>query len=404
MKASKYSANYQDFLWAVKLNRYSLELSGLWPKSKQTNWEKRMCNLRTFLTFSTIVFAILIPALHSLIRIYSDILLMIDNLQYTIVMIICVIKIIIFWWKKTVITPVIDMIMNDWTKTKTPQERTIMIARARTARIIASVAYVIMAGAMSVSIGMSMFGYSMRYVTNVTDPGRILPYQSYYIYDVTKSPQYELTFTSQAITMILCAMLYTGVDNFLSLVVFHICGQLDILKNRLIHMNKTNYLNVLKSVVMDHIQLFSFLLYRAIAIIKDTYSALFLILFTLFGSLCICYGFLLTNMFEDGYHISFSQLAFLVTIVTNIFGHMCMYCALGEFLTAQCDQIHYAAYCNEWYITDPRNARCLVLLMIRTNKPLYLSAGRVFPLTMATFCNLIKTSAGYISVLLTKKN
>lgn len=40
-------------------------------------------------------------------------------------------------------------------------------------------------------------------------------------------------------------------------------------------------------------------------------------------------------MFEDGYHVSFSQMTYVITIVMNIFGHMCMYCALGEFLTAQ---------------------------------------------------------------------
>ncbi|XP_029168468.1 odorant receptor 43a-like [Nylanderia fulva] len=108
-------------------------------------------------------------------------------------------------------------------------------------------------------------------------------------------------------------------------------------------------------------------------------------------------------MFEDGYHVSLSQMAYIITVVMNLIGHMCMYCALGEFLTAQCDQIHYAVYSNEWYNMDPKNARSLILLLVRTNKPLHLSAGKVFPLTMVTFCDLLKTVAGYISVLLTIK-
>ncbi|XP_011859238.1 PREDICTED: odorant receptor Or2-like [Vollenhovia emeryi] len=83
---------------------------------------------------------------------------------------------------------------------------------------------------------------------------------------------------------------------------------------------------------------------------------------------------------------------------------MCIYCAVGELLTTQCDQIHHAVYLNKWYTIDPRKAWNLILLMIRSNKPLYLNIGKVFPLTMATFCNLLKTSAGYLSVLLTTRN
>lgn len=55
---------------------------------------------------------------------------------------------------------------------------------------------------------------------------------------------------------------------------------------------------------------------------------------------------------------------------------------------SQCDRIHYAVYNYKWYTLDPRNARGLILLMIRSSKPIYLTAGKVFPMTMATFCNV----------------
>ncbi|XP_018354221.1 PREDICTED: uncharacterized protein LOC108755604 [Trachymyrmex septentrionalis] len=110
------------------------------------------------------------------------------------------------------------------------------------------------------------------------------------------------------------------------------------------------------------------------------------------------------SILESKQHLTFLNLAYFVSIVTNIFGHMCMYCAVGEILTAKCDRIHYAVYFNEWYTFNARNSRDLVLLMLRTNKPLHLHFGKLFPLTMATFCSLLKTSAGYISVLLTTRS
>lgn len=128
------------------------------------------------------------------------------------------------------------------------------------------------------------------------------------------------------------------------------------------------------------------------------------------------------------------------------------------FVNFQCNDIHYAVYSIKWYIITPRKAKNVIFVMARTHKPLNLTVGKMFPLTMATFCNvshfklpfynidlnpinlishisfhiaylifqyytrytlhtsiifnilisrffqLIKTSAGYISVLLATKN
>ncbi|XP_011051767.1 PREDICTED: odorant receptor 22a-like isoform X3 [Acromyrmex echinatior] len=83
---------------------------------------------------------------------------------------------------------------------------------------------------------------------------------------------------------------------------------------------------------------------------------------------------------------------------------MCLYCALGEFLVAQCNEIYYAAYSNEWYSVNSKITQDLLLLLIRGAKPIHLTAGKIFPMTMMTFCRLIKTSVGYISVLHTTRS
>ena len=89
-----------DFEWAVKLNRFSLELIGLWPKFEQTTWEKRVYNLRALLIFLLIIFVLMIPAIHSLIRIRFDILLVADNLMCTLPVSGCLLRLVIFWWKR----------------------------------------------------------------------------------------------------------------------------------------------------------------------------------------------------------------------------------------------------------------------------------------------------------------
>ncbi|XP_011859235.1 PREDICTED: uncharacterized protein LOC105556744 [Vollenhovia emeryi] len=284
----------KDFEWAVKLNRYSLVIIGLWPKSEQTTWEKH-------------------------------------NLQLTLPVITCVLRFAIFWWKRKPVTAIINLIAYDWLKVKTQQEKTTMIARAQIPRIIITFAYSLMGVGWFVIVVLPIFGHSVRYLSNITDLGRPLPLQTYYIYDTTKSPQYELTFTIQSFTLFLNTMCYTGVDNFLSLSVFHVCGQLDILRNRLMYIhNVTNYNNVLKNCVKEHIRLL-----RAIHHIQDIFNIILMVLFLYFGILFAFYGFWIINMLENKQHFTIFHIIYIVSIFTNTFGHMCIYCAVGEVLTTQ---------------------------------------------------------------------
>ncbi|XP_029168457.1 odorant receptor 43a-like [Nylanderia fulva] len=400
MKTSN-NARYQDFdfKWAVKLNRYILTPVGLWPESKQTTWKKYTCNLRTFITFILVLFVILIPAIHSLIRIHGDIISMIDNLQFTIPTIAVMLRIAIFWWKKKALSSLMDMIAEDWIKPKAPWEKIIMITRAQTARTIITIMYGMMGMSFIVAICLPLCGFSLRYEANNT--GKQLPLQTlYYVYDTTKSPQYEFTFIIQTISMIVGVLPYTGIDNFLSLLVFHICGQLDILKYHIMHLDKFgNYTKALKSCVMDHTRII-----RAIGIVEDTFNLMLLALLLYFGILFAFYGFFILNILNDDNSLSISRLLYIITFVVTMSGHMCAYCAVGEILISQCNGIHYAAYSNKWYTVKPKDARNLISILIRTNEPIYLTAGKMFPMTMATFSNLIKTSAGYISVLLTARH
>ncbi|EGI70759.1 hypothetical protein G5I_00442, partial [Acromyrmex echinatior] len=49
----------------------------------------------------------------------------------------------------------------------------------------------------------------------------------------------------------------------------------------------------------------------------------------------------------------------------------------------------YRAMCDlKWYKLDSRKARSLILLMMRAKCPFSITAGKIFPLTMATFCSV----------------
>lgn len=160
------------------------------------------------------------------------------------------------------------MIIHDWTKSKSNNDRNVMIHKAQIARIIVTINYVAIFSALMVTVITSALGYNIRYVTNITDTGKPLPMQGYYIYDVSSSPQYELTFFAQFLALLLIAISYTGIDNFIGLLLFHVCGQLENLTNRLCCICDTeNFINALKINVMDHVRLIRFRIDHILSVI-----------------------------------------------------------------------------------------------------------------------------------------
>lgn len=134
-----------------------------------------------------------------------------------------------------------------------------MIRRAHLARLLALIGYTFMFVGFSILMVLPCFGTTVRYTTNITDPDKLLPLQTHYLYDKNRSPNFELTFVAQAILGFAAACSYTGVDNLFGLLVFHLCGQMENLKEKLIDLRKfETFHDGLTFVVKDHIRLIKF--------------------------------------------------------------------------------------------------------------------------------------------------
>lgn len=152
------------------------------------------------------------------------------------------------------------MMAEDWMKLKTTKERDVMMARAQIARMIVISGYVLMVLAFIVVIVLPCFGSTLRHLTNFTDPGKPLPLQTYYFYNIHKSPQFELTYVAQAITIFLAAITYTSVDTFLGLVILHFSGQLENFKGRIANLvSCQNFICTLSNSIVNHMRLIRYL-------------------------------------------------------------------------------------------------------------------------------------------------
>ncbi|XP_011173573.2 odorant receptor 43a [Solenopsis invicta] len=401
MDSSKESA-HTDLKWAIGINQTCLKLMGLWPDSELSRRQKFVTDVRAIIFFTIMMCVAVIPGLMAFVRVWGNMMAMVDNMQISLPFSATTLKFIIMWLHKKELEPLTKMIIEDWLRPKPKKERNIMIKHARIARIIIMFGCIMMTLACFILIIPPLFGASLRYLTNLTDPGRPFLVQTYYLNDFfsTDSPYYEIVFAAQATSIIMAAISYTGIDTFLSLLVFHICAQLEILKGRFLNLNSFKDFNTGLAInIENHLRLI-----RSVDVIENTFNSMLLTLLVFFGMLFCVQGFLIVSIIDGTTtNVSFWRICWLVSILINTGNHMCLYCVVGEILIAKAEAVYSAVYNYTWYLRPPKEARDLMMIMIRAEKPLYITAGRMFPMTMSMFCSLIKTSAGYISVMLANR-
>ncbi|CAL7946692.1 unnamed protein product [Xylocopa violacea] len=209
-----------------------------------------------------VIFVFTIPCLCDLIKQCDNLIAVINNLGYSIPLMITVMKYIVVFKKKKVLLPIVNMIAEDWAKLKTEFEEAVMVRRARVARAINIFGYTLISIMMSLMTILPRFGVTLRYVTNGTD------------------------------------------------------------------------------------------------------------------------------ILVESEQISMLRVAFLMGTFVNTFVQTSLYCMAGQILVSQAEGVYNAAYKCEWTNLKSNKAKKLILIMARAKRPLYITAGKLFPMTMLTFCKV----------------
>ncbi|XP_076179296.1 uncharacterized protein LOC143152741 isoform X2 [Ptiloglossa arizonensis] len=169
------------------------------------------------------IFVCTIPCFCGLIMKCDNLMAYVNCVGYCIPFVITLMKYIVIYSKRKVLLPVLNMIAEDWAKSKTDVETNVMF----------------------------------RYVSEGTD---MFPLPTYYVFDVSQSPYYEIVFVVQVITILMTTCCYLGVDHFFGTLILHICGQLENLQTRLANVKETEkFDSVLVNAVLDHTRLIRYL-------------------------------------------------------------------------------------------------------------------------------------------------
>ncbi|XP_011690952.1 PREDICTED: odorant receptor 13a-like [Wasmannia auropunctata] len=309
------------------------------------------------------------PILANLPFVLDDFDAVVENLSANITMLISMLKTIIFWSNGGPMKTLVSYMTRDWNVTTDEQDRRTMLGIADITR--------------KLSIRSTMFAqsivmiYMMFRLFEIRQNGRQLFYQSYFPYNATSSPSYELTLFGQFVGAMYSAVTYAAIDTFIATLVLHICGQLSNLRRELTNLcvhTRAEFQMKLGNIVRKHEYLSRFA-----ETIEDCFNMMLLI--QMLGcSLQLCFQCLQTFMsIMDEIVIDevfFLKFCFLLIYVTYILLQLYLYCYIGEKLFVESTKIAYAAYDCSWYNLPASEVRSLMIIICRARLPLYISAGR----------------------------
>ncbi|KAF3054416.1 Odorant receptor 285 [Nylanderia fulva] len=149
----------------------------------------------------------------------------------------------------------------------------------------------------------------------------------------------------------------------------------------------------LKMLIMKHQRIIAFT-----QRIETLYTYIALMLFVSDTIIICCIGFIIITSIgtPGGFPVLVRSILYYFVMNLEAF----IYCFAGEYLSTKSRMIGDAAYNSLWYDVMPKQSRTVHLVILRSQKHLSITIGKVMDLSLERFTSIMKASASYISILM----
>nr|XP_033194243.1 odorant receptor 4-like [Bombus vancouverensis nearcticus] len=341
---------------------------GIWPEERK--WNRSSSYLVLLPCIIMLCFACA-PQTINLPMIAGDSDLVIENLSTNITVMVSLMKTLTVWINGIPLKSLLRYMANDWDAVTNNIERETMVNTARITRKITI--------GSTLMVNIVILAFVPARLSSMKNNDITLFLRGYYPYNTSISPNFELTMIGQYVAAIYAANTYTTVDTLVVLLIFHVCGQLSILRQDLGKIDSYDKKNIemkMQKIVEKHEYINRFVLRK------------FVILLKILGNIYSEEN-KLESLGENTMEDMIFQISFLLIYVFYVMLQLFLYCYMGEKLAAESTEIANIAYSTKWYNLPPKNARWLVIIMCRaTSSPLQITAGRFCSFTFALYCQV----------------
>ncbi|XP_014480075.1 PREDICTED: odorant receptor 4-like [Dinoponera quadriceps] len=305
-------------------------------------------------------------------------------------------KISIFWWNQRIFNQILKMMVEDWRDcANNDNEMSKAINKAEISDCIVN--------AIVSLYTVAVFFYGISIIlddVDITDSSIEIPhiYKMEFPFDIKTQSTYKFVLIMELIH-ILVGSWGLGVLNALLLTLtLHIDGQIDILLYWLAKVmsidgaNKRRS-NVLRKIIQKHQKIIYF-----VENIEKLYTLIALLQFATNVVMICLSGFLIITALDTPDATEKIMRSLSYYSVTNL--ETFIFCYAGEYLINKSKTIGYAAYDAAWYDMESRHSRILLIIILRSQKELTLTIGKLMDLSLHRFASIMNSAGSYISVLL----
>ncbi|XP_011862401.1 PREDICTED: odorant receptor 9a-like isoform X2 [Vollenhovia emeryi] len=327
-----------------------------------------------------------------------DLSVFVDGLSITLGYSLSFLKLINLWFNRRKLYVILDTMDKDWSDgIAVHSDASTMVRHANLSRQCSNV--MITTNALAVFFYV-IGGPILRSIIQRNDregSARELPIKMEFPFRVDNSPIFELVLIAQFFHDLSVACIIAMLNALLVTLVLHVSGQIDIMRQGFMEISSKkstskSSLAVIKDLINRHQRIIDLSDH-----IEDLFSNIALMQFIWNTLVICCIGFVIVISIgtEEGATMITKSLIFYVAITLEAF----VFCYAGEYLSAKSKSISDAAYECIWYDLTPSECRVLMFLMLRSQKRLTITAGKITDLSLEGFTTIMKSSASYVSVL-----
>ncbi|XP_014480073.1 PREDICTED: uncharacterized protein LOC106747236 [Dinoponera quadriceps] len=296
-------------------------------------------------------------------------------------------KIVVFWWNQRIFNRILKIMAEDW---KNCANSDIEMSKAVNNAKISD--YIANAMISLHTLAVLFYGIGiMLDDVDLTDPTIEIPhiYKIEFPFNIKTQSTYKFVLFTEMIQLIISSWVMGIINTMLLILTIHIGGQIDILccwLTELVSVEDTNNnrTKMMEKIIQKHQKIIYFTenienLYTFIALMQFATNVLMICLL----------GFLIITALGNPDATGKIMRSLSLYSVTNV--ETFIFCYAGEYLINKSKAIGYAAYDTAWYDMEPKQCRILLFIILRSQKQLTLTIGKLMDLSLQRFASVTNT-------------
>ncbi|XP_011870732.1 PREDICTED: odorant receptor 13a-like isoform X2 [Vollenhovia emeryi] len=216
-------------------------------------------------------------------------------------------------------------------------------------------------------------------------------------FDVKTQSTYRIILIAEFLFMVPCGWVAGITNSLLLTLILHTAGQIEIMSHWLAQLSCKNegksIAATTSKIIQKHQKIIKFSRH-----IESLYTYIALLQFVS-NTIMICsLGFVIVTAIGSPNAVEQLLQSLLFYTITNL--EAFIFCYAGEYLNNKSREIGVAAYNCEWYDLKSAESRLLLFIIVRSQKQLSLTVGKLMDLSLQSFTSIMNTSGSYLSVLL----